>query len=48
MGHTCIHALATHPLTPLPFQYGKPALEFAKNEEVKAALREHGGKNSWE
>ena len=27
-------------------QYGKTPLDYAKTEEVKAALREHGGKHS--
>ena len=27
-------------------QYGKTPLDYAKTEEVQAALREHGGKHS--
>ena len=46
MGRTCMHALATHPLTPLPAQWGETALDLAKNDEVKTALCEHGAKHS--
>jgi hypothetical protein len=43
----CFHALATHPTdTPCPLQWYKTALDVATNDEVKAALRQHGAKHS--
>ena len=43
----CFHALATHPTdTPCPVQCCKTALDVATNDEVKAALRQHGARHS--
>jgi hypothetical protein len=45
--NVCFHALATHPTdTPCPLQWCKTALDVATNDEVKAALRQHGAKHS--
>ena len=38
--------LAIHADTPCSPQYGKNPLDYVKAEEMKAALREHGGKHS--
>jgi hypothetical protein len=43
----CFHALATHPTdTPCPVQCCNTALDVATNDEVKAALRQHGARHS--
>ena len=43
----CFHALATHPTdTPCPVQCCNTALDVATNDEVKAALRQHGARYS--